>query len=349
MISDLKSEVILLTGGTGYIGCHIAIKLVEAGYKIMILDDLSNSSIDVLTNLEDYLKIKIPFFNVDVRDKLKLEAVFKENFIDGIIHLAGIKSVPESVENPMKYYDVNVIGSMNVIDLAQTYGVKKFIFSSSASVYSDSQKLFKEDEASLYPVSPYASTKFAVETILRHVCNSQQGKNLKGISLRYFNPVGAHSSGHFGDASELGNFSNLFKIVESIAVGLKDSLSIYGTDYNTIDGTPVRDYIHVEDIAEGHVMTLSHFDKHKEMKYDVFNMGTESGLSVKQILDAYISVNKINIPYIFTSRRPGDVECLTADCSKIRNEMGWSAKKNLDEMCKDSYNWAKSMNSKKDI
>ena len=292
------------------------------------------------------LQTKIPFFNIDITDKKAMEEMFKLNKFTGLIHLAGKKSVPESVDNPISYYENNVYGSMNLIDLAQKYGVSKFIFSSSASVYGDKIKYCSEKETSICPVSPYASTKLTIEEILNYTCNSKLNKTLRGVSLRYFNPVGAHHSGLIGDFSNLTQFSNLFKVIESISVGLKEKLDIYGKDYYTVDGTPVRDYVHVEDIAEGHVMMLSYFDKNKDFKHDIFNMGTEKGHSVKEVIDCYNKSNNISLPYEFKERRQGDVESITADCSKIKEAIGWESNKNLEIMCEDSYRWAKSLNKK---
>lgn len=334
-----SKECILVTGGLGYIGCHIVVKLHEAGYDVIILDNLSNTSKDVLSILNSMLKTSLKFYETDMRDKIGLEEVFKNEKITGIIHLAAKKSVPESVNNPIDYYENNVIGTMNLIQISEKYKVEKFIFSSSASVYGDLYNVCKESDLGLSPVSPYACTKLSSELILRNFCESTNTKHSRVISLRYFNPVGAHQSGLIGDFSKLTDFSNLFKVIESVVNGQKKSLSIFGTDYNTIDGTPVRDYIHIEDIAEGHVIMLKYFDK-ETFKYDVFNMGTEKGYSVKEVIEAYMNSNKIKFDYNYIGRRPGDVESIRSDCSKIKKAMGWSCKRSLDDMCKDSYRWA---------
>lgn len=339
MSSVYDNEYILVTGGLGYIGSHIVIKLLELKYNVVILDNLCNSDIKVLSIIETMIGHSVPFFNCDIRDRERLENVFKSNKLTGVIHLAGKKSVPESVDNPGLYYDNNVNGSNILIDLSLKYGIEKFIFSSSASVYGDKIQICKEDEKYLNPISPYASTKLTVEQILNYSVHSKTNTKTKAVSLRYFNPVGGHKSGKLGDFSNLTEFSNLFKVIESIAIGIKEYLSIYGCDYNTIDGTPVRDYVHVEDIAEGHVKMLSYFDKNNFL-YDVFNMGTEKGNSVKEVIDCYNKSNGINLKYLLTNRRSGDVESITSDCNKIYNAIEWKAKRSLEEMCVDSYNFA---------
>lgn len=334
---------VLVTGGLGYIGSHTVVELINAGYEVEIIDNLVNSKRSTLTALETITKKEIKLYEIDIEELSSLEErVFKTSEYFAIIHFAALKSVSESISNPLKYYKTNVIGTINLIDLCAKYQVNRFIFSSSACIYgNEANKVNNEQREDLNPINPYGKTKLMVEKILEEVCG--KNNNLQGLSLRYFNPVGSHDSYLIGE-NPLNEPTNLFPIIERVATGQKEKLQIFGKDYNTKDGTAVRDYVHVVDIARGHVVALNAFKNNKS--YDVYNMGTEKGYTVLETVLMYEKINGIKLNYEFTERRDGDAEDLISDCTKIRNELGWKAEKTLEEMCRDSYNWRRSLMSK---
>lgn len=355
--NTVQKKCILVTGGLGYIGSIVVAKLLENKYDVYIVDNLSNSDIkvlDILNNISNINNKTIAFSKIDILNENSLEKIFEECKLYGVIHLAGKKSVKESMSNPSMYMNINVIGSINLIKLCKKYKVNFFIYSSSASVYGNSQRVCKEDyNNNISPISPYACSKYTVELLLKCACSSNNSfieddnianNSLKGVSLRYFNAVGAHSVYNLGDFSKLSEYSNLFRIIDSIAVKGKNQLTIFGKDYDTIDGTPVRDYIHVEDLAEGHIFILKYLESlEKENKnktyYDVFNLGSGKGYSVLEVVNNYNKVNNININYnISDIRREGDIDSIIADCSKLKN-LGWTSKKTIDDMCVDSFRY----------
>lgn len=334
---------VLVTGGIGYIGSHIIVELLKNDYDVYIIDNFENSDLKSLLNLELLTKINIPFKNLDILDKKGLEILFSEEKFDSVIHLAGLKSVPASINNPTSYYNTNVIGSINLIDLCVKYKVYKFIFSSSACVYGEKEVEVNETMTDLKPNNPYGKTKLIIEELLEQVCHSN--KDFYCVSLRYFNPVGCHESGLIGDKATKD--LNLFKVIEKVVTNKQDKLTIFGNNYDTNDGTPVRDFIHVSDIAEGHVLALNYLNKKMldsnlslKENYCVFNMGSEKGYSVLEVVNAYMKYNDIKFDYSFGDRREGDIVKLISNSEKIFKYLGWKAKRTLEDMCKTSYKFA---------
>lgn len=327
---------ILVTGGSGYIGSHTVLELLKNKYEVLILDNLYNSSEKVIPRLESISGQKIPFVNCDIRDKSGLERVFSENKIDAVIHFAGLKAVGESCEKPLLYYDNNVGGTVTLCEVMAKYGCKKLIFSSSATVYgSCSQPPLNEE----MPVgegitNPYGRTKFIIEEILRDLYKSDSSWSI--CLLRYFNPVGAHESGLIGENPN-GIPNNLMPYITQVAVGKREKLSVFGNDYNTHDGTGVRDYIHVLDLADGHVKSLNKIKDASGMF--VYNLGTGTGYSVLDMVKAFEEASGREIPYIITERRDGDIDSCYSNPKKAEDELGFKAERGLLEMCRDSWNW----------
>ncbi|CAH1225202.1 UDP-glucose 4-epimerase [Paenibacillus auburnensis] len=324
---------ILVTGGTGYIGSHTIIELLNEGHDVVIVDNLSNSKIEVLQRIKQITSKDFKFHEVDILCKEALEEIFIENSIDAVIHFAGLKAVAESVVKPLFYYDNNITGTLVLCELMEKYNVKKMVFSSSATVYRASNSPLTED-SELGATNPYGNTKLMIEQILRDLCisNSSWGVTI----LRYFNPIGAHESGLVGEDS-VGIPNNLMPYITQVAVGKREQLNIYGNDYNTYDGTGIRDYIHVVDLAKGHLRALNKiFD---EEKVNVYNLGTGKGYSVLEVVHKFSKSTGIDIPYTFCNRRPGDVEVCYADSSKAFKELGWKSERDLEEMCKDAWRW----------
>ncbi len=330
---------ILVTGGAGYIGSHTVIELLEEGYDVVIVDNLSNSSRKVLDRLEHITNKKIPFYKYDVCDKSLLRKVFKEQHIDAVIHFAGLKAVGESVEKPLYYYQNNLVSTLSLCEVMQEMGVKKLIFSSSATVYGDgSEPPFHEDSPIGIGIqNPYGQTKFMIEQVLKDLAASDPEWQI--TSLRYFNPIGAHKSGLIGeDPNDIPN--NLMPYVSQVAVGKLKELSVYGDDYDTSDGTGVRDYIHVVDLAKGHTAALKHLKTSGKM--EVYNLGTGHGTSVLELVYAFKKASGKHVPYKIASRRPGDVAANFAKVEKAIKELGWKAEKTLEEACHDSWRWQSS-------
>ncbi|UUV16073.1 UDP-glucose 4-epimerase GalE [Clostridioides difficile] len=329
---------VLVAGGAGYIGSHTAIELLESGYEVVIVDNLSNSNSIVVDRIKELSKKPVKFYNIDIRNKDEMHVVFKENNIESIIHFAALKAVGESVEKPIEYYSNNLISTLNLFELMREYGVKKFVFSSSATVYGDPHTCPILEDFPLSVTNPYGRTKLMIEQMLVDI--SKADKSLDIALLRYFNPVGAHKSGRIGEEPN-GIPSNLMPYITKIAVGKLKELSVYGNDYPTHDGTGVRDYIHVLDLAAGHVKALQKLEENPGLV--VYNLGTGKGYSVLDLVKAFSKASGKEIPYKIVGRRAGDVAMCYADSSKAEKELGWKAKYELEEMCEDSWRW-QSMN-----
>ncbi|EKX50299.1 hypothetical protein GUITHDRAFT_93071 [Guillardia theta CCMP2712] len=326
---------VLITGGAGYIGTHCAVTLQEAGYTVMILDNFSNSCKKSIERVGEITGKSIEkVFDVDIRDKAALDKVFKENKVDAVIHCAGLKAVGESVREPIAYYENNFVGALNLIKAMSAAGCKKIVFSSSATVYGNPAKVPITEDFPLQCTNPYGRTKFFIEEMLRDVANADP--EWKVINLRYFNPVGAHSSGKIGeDPSGIPN--NLMPYVTKVAIGKLEKLTVFGDDYDTPDGTGVRDYIHVMDLAKGHVAAV---DKLFSIEGEVvYNLGTGHGYSVLDMVKAMKEASGREVPYVIGPRRSGDVPTCYADAAKAKQELHWEAKLGVKEMCQDAWNW----------
>lgn len=325
---------ILVTGGAGYIGSHTCVELLENGYEIVIVDDFSNSKAEVLNYIKDITKKDFKFYQLDVNDKNKLEIVFKENKIDAIIHFAGFKAVGESVEKPLEYYTNNLNSTFVLCDLMKKYNCNKLIFSSSATVYGNPKSVPISEDFPLGPTTnPYGTTKLMIEQILNDI---QHAYNDWGITLlRYFNPIGAHKSGLLGEDPK-GIPNNLMPYIMKVAGGKLECLGVFGNDYETPDGTGVRDYIHVVDLAKGHVKAL---EKLVQPGVYTYNLGTGIGYSVLDIVDNFQKVNNLKINYQILPRRAGDIATCYADATKAKLELDWEATMTIEDMCRDSWNY----------
>lgn len=325
---------ILVTGGSGYIGSHTVIELLKNNKDIIIVDNFSNSNPIVLDRIKDITGKYFKFYEVDTTNNDELEVVFKENKIDSVIHFAAYKAVGESVEKPLEYYSNNIINTLTVLNLMKKYNVKNFVFSSSATVYGDPHTCPITEDFPLSTINPYGATKLMIEDILRDIAKADSSFNI--AILRYFNPVGAHKSGIIGEEPN-GIPNNLMPYITKVAVGKLKELSVFGDDYNTHDGTGVRDYIHVVDLAKGHIKAL---DKLKtNCGLVTYNLGTGNGYSVLDMVKAFSKASKREIPYKIVDRRPGDVAMCYADPTKANNELGWKAEFGIDRMCEDSWRW----------
>lgn len=327
---------ILVTGGAGYIGSHTCVKLLEAGYDVVVLDNLSNSSPKAIGRVEAITGKKIKFYECDILDRDGIRTIFQENSIDAVIHFAGLKAVGESVAVPLKYYENNISGTVYLLEVMQEFGVKKIVFSSSATVYGMTDKMPLTEDLPTSANSPYGQTKLMIEQILQDLAVSDQDWSIS--LLRYFNPVGAHESGTIGENPK-GIPNNLMPYITQVALGKLPELSIFGNDYPTKDGTGVRDYIHVVDLAEGHIKALDKVNTTKGVM--IHNLGTGVGYSVLDLVKAFEEANALTIPYKIAPRRPGDVTICYADPTKAKNELGWEAKKTVVDMCRDAWNWQK--------
>lgn len=331
---------ILVTGGTGYIGSHTCVELIESGHEVVIIDNLYNSSIDVIDKIKTITGVKPEFYEVDILDSNKLEEVFKNNNFDAVIHFAGYKAVGESVSIPLTYYKNNIAGSINLYELMKKYNVNNLVFSSSATVYGDDFEVpFKEEYGLGTTTNPYGTTKKMNEMILTDWGIADF--NVSTVLLRYFNPIGAHESGLIGEIPN-GIPNNLVPYIAQTAEGQRDFLRVWGNDYDTIDGTGVRDYIHVVDLAKAHVLAIEYACKHKGI--EVINIGTGKGYSVLQVLHAYEKACGHEIPYKIMERRPGDIATCYADTSKAKELLGFEAKFDIDRMCQDSYRFTSNLN-----
>jgi len=326
---------VLVTGGTGYIGSHTCVELLNQGMDVVVVDNLVNSSPEALNRVRKITGRDLAFYNLDVRDAEKLSAVFDEHPIDCVIHFAGLKAVGESVAKPMLYYDNNLNSTITLCRVMEKHGVKRLIFSSSATVYSgDNEMPLTEDSKTGNCTNPYGWTKYFGEQILRDIAKADPEWSV--ISLRYFNPVGAHESGTIGeDPKDIPN--NLMPYISQVAVGRRDHLSVFGKDYPTPDGTGVRDYIHVVDLARGHVAAIRYLMEHTGEA--VFNLGTGTGYSVLDMVHAFEDANGVKVPYEITPRRPGDLPTCYADPQKSAQVLDWKAEHTLVDMCRDSFRW----------
>ena len=325
---------ILLTGGLGYIGSHVAKVLHEKKLKFVILDNLSNCHYASLNRLERALDVSVEFINGDIRDKELLNLLFQKNGIYAVMHFAGLKSVAESSSAPLEYYSNNVHGALEVLAAMRANGVKRIIFSSSATVYGNPQYLPIDELHPVNPISPYGRTKLQIESMLTDLALSDP--DFKALSLRYFNPVGADESGLIGE-NPIGAPNNLMPYISKVANGDYPSLTIYGDDYSTLDGTGVRDYIHIDDLARAHVASLAYLDKF--VGHDVFNIGTGNGYSVLEVLSQYEKVCSKKISYTFASRRDGDVDSIYASPTKAEKLLQWQSKKTLKDMVESAWNY----------
>ena len=327
---------ILVTGGAGYIGSHTAVELLNDGEEIVIVDNFSNSKPEVLDKIKEITKKDFKFYEVDLLDKQKLEKVFKENNIEVVIHFAGLKAVGESVQKPIEYYHNNITGTLLLLDVMRKYNCKKIVFSSSATVYGVPRTVPIKEDFPLSTTNPYGSTKLMLEQILKDVCVAD--KDFSAIILRYFNPIGAHESGLLGDDPN-GIPNNLMPYITKVAAGELEHLNVFGNDYPTKDGTGVRDYIHVVDLSIGHVKALK---KAREVVGAIpYNLGTGIGYSVLEIVKAFEVANNLKLKYEIAPRRAGDVAECYADPTKAKEELEWVAKKGLEDMCKDAWNFIK--------
>lgn len=325
---------ILLTGGLGYIGSHTCVCLLDKGYDVIIIDDLSNSKIQVLDAIKEISKKDVKFYQFNLLDYQKTRKVFEENNISTVVHFAGFKAVGESVQKPLLYYENNIGSTINLLKAMQEFNVNNFVFSSSATVYGQAKTMpITEDFKTGETTNPYGRTKFFIEEILKDVCKSNPKFNV--MDLRYFNPIGAHESGLLGEDPN-GIPNNLMPYMVKVALGKLPQLNIFGNDYDTPDGTGVRDYIHIMDLAEGHICAIQKVES-APAGFEVDNLGSGCGYSVLNLVDTFNKVNPKKITYVITARRPGDIDICYASIEKAKRELNWSPKRTLAEMCISSY------------
>lgn len=327
---------VLITGGTGYIGSHTVVEFLNKNYDVIIMDNLSNSKKEALNRIKKITGKTPKFYQVDLLDKDSMEIIFKENKIESVIHFAGLKAVGESVEKPLLYYKNNIAGTINLLEVMKKHNVKKIVFSSSATVYGYSTDVPFNEKTTLSATNPYGRTKLIIEEILRDIYTSDKSWGI--ALLRYFNPIGAHESGMIGEDPN-GKPNNLMPYITQVAIGKREKLSIFGNDYDTHDGTGVRDYIHVVDLAKGHLKALQKIME--DNGAEAYNLGTGKGYSVLDLVKTFEKVNKVKIPYEITNRRPGDIATCYADPEKAKKELNWQVEKGIEEMCRDSWNWQK--------
>lgn len=329
---------ILVTGGAGYIGSHTCVELLNAGYELVVLDNFSNSKPEVLEKIKKITGKDFKFYECDYTSAEALEKVFVENEIGQVINFAGFKAVGESVAKPLEYYTNNVYGALNLLQIMKKYNVKDFVFSSSATVYGDPERIPIDEECMVGgTTNPYGTSKYMIELILKDLYKSDPTWNI--VILRYFNPIGAHKSGLIGEEPQ-GIPNNLLPYITRVANGTLKELSVYGDDYDTKDGTGVRDYIHVVDLAIGHVKAIEKILK-DEKKLSIYNLGTGNGYSVLEIVNAFKEENKVDVPYRITDRRPGDIAVCYANPKKAKEELGFVAKYGIDDMVRDAWNYQK--------
>lgn len=328
---------ILVTGGAGYIGSHTVIELIEEGYEVVVVDDFSNSKPLVIDRIEELAGKRPIFHEVNITHKEALKEVFETHDLEAVIHFAGYKAVGESVAEPLKYYDNNLSGTIVLMQLMNKYNVKKMVFSSSATVYGMTNKAPFTEDMPLSTTNPYGTTKMFIEQFIQDQFVADE--NWSAALLRYFNPIGAHASGRIGeDPNDIPN--NLMPYITQVAVKKRDQLSVFGSDYDTPDGTGVRDYIHVVDLAKGHIRALE--SVLKTTGVEAYNLGTGVGYSVLDVVNAFEKANDVEIPYELVDRRPGDIGTSYADVTKAKEELNWEASFGVEEMCRDSWNWQKS-------
>jgi UDP-glucose 4-epimerase len=347
MSTNQKRPTILVTGGAGYIGSHTCIELLQADFNVVVVDNLVNSSKESLNRIEEITGKAATFIKGDVRDAQLMNAVFEQHSIDAVIHFAGLKAVGESCAMPLEYYDNNINSTLVLCQAMQKANNKNLVFSSSATVYGDPETLPLTEDMPLSATNPYGRSKLIIEDMLRDLpaadaLNNSGSKNTNDWSvalLRYFNPVGAHESGKIGeDPSDIPN--NLMPFITQTAVGRRAKLSIFGSDYDTVDGTGVRDYIHVVDLARGHLKAVEKLLSNVGIKgVKAYNLGTGNGISVLEMVKAFATVNKVSVPYTLVDRRPGDVAACYADATRAKEELNWVAEMSLEDMVKDSWHW----------
>ena len=326
---------VLLTGGAGYIGSHTAIEFIKAGYDIVVADNFSNSKPEAVRRTRELAGVDFPFYNIDVCDKEKLDALFSAEGIDAVVHFAGLKAVGESCQKPLEYYKNNIDSTLVLLEVMKAHGTKRIIFSSSATVYGAPDTVpIKETAPVGRCTNPYGRTKYFIEQILGDAAVADGDMSV--VLLRYFNPVGAHESGRIGE-DPAGIPNNLMPFISQTAVGKRKELSVFGNDYPTPDGTGVRDYIHVVDLARGHVAAMGYAAAHTGV--EVFNLGTGVGYSVLDMVNAFIKSTGVNVPYKFAPRRSGDIAECYADATKAKEILGWQAEKTLEDMCRDTWKW----------
>lgn len=330
------SETVLVTGGTGFIGSHTTVVLQQAGYRVVILDNLHNSQPAVIDAVARITGTRPEFVQGDVRDRAALDGVFSQYSVSAVLHFAGLKAVGESTAMPLTYYDNNVHGSVTLLQAMQDAGVRTMVFSSSATVYGDPQALPITESHPRQATNPYGHTKLVVEDILQNLFDSEPGWNI--ARLRYFNPVGAHPSALIGEAPQ-GTPNNLMPFVAQVAAGQRARVQVYGNDYDTPDGTGVRDYIHVMDLAEGHLRALEYCQNRTAPELLTVNLGTGIGYSVLEMIDAFQRASGVTIPYEITSRRPGDIASCWADTQRATQKLDWKAARTIHDMCDDAWRW----------
>ncbi|MEY4611312.1 MAG: UDP-glucose 4-epimerase GalE [Bacteroidota bacterium] len=331
---------ILVTGGAGFIGSHTVVELYKAGFEVVVIDNFSNSTIDVIAGIEKILNVPIKYFSVDCNDSGILEKIIEYEKIEGIIHFAAFKSVNESINEPLKYYNNNINSTINVLNAMKKTGVKNLVFSSSCTVYGQPEDVpVTELTSRKQATSPYGNTKSICEDIISDTVESRPG--IKAVALRYFNPVGAHESGFIGELP-LGIPNNLVPYITQVASGKLDKLTIFGGDYNTIDGTCIRDFIHVVDLAKSHVASIKYLNELSNSNfYDVFNIGTGKGYTVLELINRFEKVNKIKLNYLIGDRREGDTEQIYGCVTKAKDILDWKAELTIDDMLRDAWNWQK--------
>lgn len=323
---------IMVTGGAGYIGSHTCIELIQQGHEVVIFDNFCNSHVEVIDRITQITKIAPSVVRGDIRDREALQTTLAKFGCDGVIHFAGLKSVADSVREPLDYYDNNVVGTVKLIEAMRNVGATKLVFSSSATVYGEPIRLPYDEDHPLAPINPYGQTKLIVENMLKDMINSG---GLRAAILRYFNPVGSHPSGLIGENPN-GVPNNLMPFVTQVAVGKRPHLNVFGNDYNTPDGTGVRDYVHVVDLAIGHLKALEYLQTNRSI---CVNLGTGRGTSVLELVRAFSNASNREIPVVFAPRRAGDLASYYANVEMAKKTLGWSASRGLDEMCRDAWSW----------
>ena len=339
------AQKILVTGGTGYIGSHTVVELQNAGFEVIIIDNLSNSNVDVLDGIAKISGIRPLFYEMDCTDKNALELLFKENSFDGIIHFAASKAVGESVHKPLMYYRNNLVSLINLLELMPDNNVKGIVFSSSCTVYGEPDKNPIDENAAIKPAaSPYGNTKQINEEIIQDFVHS--GAPIKSIILRYFNPIGAHPSGEIGELP-IGVPQNLVPYITQTGIGIREQLSVFGNDYNTPDGSCIRDFINVVDLAKAHVVAIERMLQDKsEDRVEIFNLGTGKGASVLELIKIFEKVSGVSLNYKIVDRREGDIEQIWAQPDKANNVLGWTAKESLEDTIASAWNWQKRLSEK---
>ena len=325
---------ILVTGGCGYIGSHTVLELLNKNYEVVVVDNFSNSSFESLKRVQKITGKEVTFYEADIRDVAAMESIFESHNFDAVIHFAAFKAVGESCKLPLKYYENNISGTVSLLKIMEKHNVKKIIFSSSATVYGDPEKLPLDENCRLSTTNPYGSTKLMMENIMQDLYKADNAWNI--ILLRYFNPVGAHESGLIGEDPK-GIPNNLMPYISQVAIGRREKLGVFGNDYPTPDGTGVRDYIHVVDLARGHVAAIDYVMANQGT--EVFNLGTGTGYSVLDMVHAFEEANNVPVPYEIQARRPGDLATCYADPTKSAEVLHWAAERTLVDMCRDSFRW----------